>query len=99
MKPMSLACPQCRHRDNYKVKWVRFTRKDRIPGGAADPSEKARFEKLRDYLYRVDDKVTCTRCRRGFEIPSHQSMVFVQDDVASKGSADGSIDNDNFGNR
>jgi len=97
MKPMSLACPQCRHRDNYKVKWVRFTRKDRIPGGAADPSEKARFEKLRDYLYRVDDKVTCTRCRRGFEIPSHQSMVFVQDDPGSGPAGD--ADNDNFGNR
>jgi hypothetical protein len=90
---MSLACPQCRHRDNYKVKWVRFTRKDRIPGGAADPSEKARFEKLRDYLYRVD-KVTCTRCR-GFQFPT-RSMVFVEDDIRWRLRT---IDNDNFGNR
>ena len=77
VKPMSLACPQCRHRDDYQIKWLRRTKKDRIPGGAADPREKALFEKLRDHLYRVDDFVNCKRCRRRFEIPSHQSMVFL----------------------
>ena len=35
------------------------------------------FAKLRDHLYRVDDYVNCERCRRRFEIPSHQSMVFL----------------------
>lgn len=74
---MSLSCPQCRHRDDYQIKWLRRTKKDRIPGGAADPGEKALFEKLRDHLYRVDDYANCSRCRRRFEIPSHQSMVFL----------------------
>jgi hypothetical protein len=77
MKPMSLSCPQCRHRDDYQIKWLRRTKKDRPPGGAADPREKAMFEKMRDHLYRVDDFVNCTRCRRRFEIPSHQTMVFL----------------------
>lgn len=72
-KPMSLACPQCRHRDDYQVKWMRYTKKDRMPPGG----ERAMFDKLRDYLYRVDDVVTCTRCRRRFEIPSHQTTVFL----------------------
>ena len=75
-KPMSLACPQCRHRDDYPIKWVRRTKKDRLPGGA-DERDRALYAKLRDHLYRVDDFVNCTRCRRRFEIPSHQSMVFL----------------------
>ncbi|NQW04773.1 MAG: hypothetical protein HQ485_12185 [Acidobacteria bacterium] len=76
LKPMSLACPQCRHRDDYQIKWIRRTKKARPPGGG-DPHDRAFFEKLRDHLYRIDDQVNCTQCRRRFEIPSHQSMVFL----------------------
>ena len=72
-KPMSLVCPQCRHRDDYQIKWTRRTKKDRVPNGG----DRALFEKLRDHLYRLDDMVNCTKCRRRFEIPSHQSMVFL----------------------
>ena len=75
-KPMSLACPQCRHRDDYPIKWSRRTRKERPPGNA-DARDKALFEKLRDHLFRLDDFVQCTKCRRRFEIPSHQTMVFL----------------------
>jgi DNA-directed RNA polymerase subunit RPC12/RpoP len=75
-KPMSLTCPQCRHRDDYPIKWVRRTKKERIPPGA-DARDRAIFEKVRDHLYRVDDFVNCSRCRRRFEIPSHQSMGFL----------------------
>ena len=76
MKPMSLSCPKCRHRDDYQIKWVRRTRKERLPKGAG-PRERAMFDKVRDHLYRIDDFVACSRCRRRFEIPSHQSMVFL----------------------
>ncbi len=31
LEPMSLACPQCRHRADNQIKWVRRTKKDRIP--------------------------------------------------------------------
>ena len=74
----SLVCPQCRHRGDYQIRWVRRTRKDRLPGGA-DARDRALYEKLRDHLFRVDDFATCARCRRRFEIPSHQSMVFLAD--------------------
>jgi uncharacterized protein YbaR (Trm112 family) len=76
MKPMWLACPQCRHRDEYQVKWLLRERKERMPG-SGDARDRALFEKLRDHLYRVDDTVTCSKCRRRFEIPSHQTMVFL----------------------
>jgi uncharacterized protein YbaR (Trm112 family) len=72
-KPMSLACPQCRHRDDYPIKWVRYTKKDKLPGGG----ERGLYDKLRDYLYRMDDMVNCSKCRRRFEIPSHQTTVFL----------------------
>jgi ssDNA-binding Zn-finger/Zn-ribbon topoisomerase 1 len=78
MKSMSLSCPQCRHRGDYQIKWLKRTKKDRLPSGA-DARDRALFAKLRDHLYRVDDFVNCARCRRRFEIPSHQSMVFLED--------------------
>jgi len=78
MKPMSLSCPQCRHRDDYQIKWLRRTRKERMPGGG-DARDRALFEKLRDHLYRVDDSVMCSKCRRRIDIPSLQSMVFLDD--------------------
>lgn len=79
-RPMLLVCPlrQCRHRDSYQIRWVRRTRKDRIPPGA-DERDRALYNKLRDHLYRLDDFATCTRCRRRFEIPSHQSMIFLDE--------------------
>lgn len=75
-KPMSLACPQCRHRDDYPIKWSKRTKKERLPPNA-DARDRALFEKLRDHLFRLDDFVNCTKCRRRFEIPSHQTMVFL----------------------
>jgi sarcosine oxidase delta subunit len=76
MKPMSLACPQCRHRDDYQIKWSKRTKKERPPQGA-DARDRALFDKLRDHLFRIDDYANCTKCRRRFEIPSHQTMVFL----------------------
>jgi 5-methylcytosine-specific restriction endonuclease McrA len=72
-KPMSMVCPQCRHRDDYQVKWIRRTRKTPMPSGG----QKSTYDQLRDHLYRIDDMVNCSKCRRRFEIPSHQSMVFL----------------------
>jgi uncharacterized protein YbaR (Trm112 family) len=77
MRPMNLACPQCRHRDTYQIKWVRRTRKDRVPSG--DPRDRALYDKLRDHLFRIDDFFVCSRCRRRHEIPSHQSMIFLDE--------------------
>ena len=37
----------------------------------------AKFTKLRDYLLRLDDVVTCKSCGRKFDIPSQHSLVYV----------------------
>jgi DNA-directed RNA polymerase subunit M/transcription elongation factor TFIIS len=69
-------CPKCRRTNEYSVRWVRRSKKDRVPNGA-DDADRAKFAKLRDYLLRVDDEVTCKTCGRKFEIPSQHSLMFV----------------------
>ena len=69
-------CPKCRRTSDYSIRWVRRSKKDRLPSGA-DDADRARFAKLRDYLLRLDDEVTCKTCGKKFEIPSQQSLLFV----------------------
>ena len=69
-------CPKCRRTGDYTIRWVRRTKKDRLPPGADDDA-RAKFAKLRNYLLRLDDEVTCKTCGKKFEIPSQQSLVFV----------------------
>lgn len=74
-KTASYSCPRCRFRGDYQVRWIRRTRKNRLPRGAGE-RDRAMFAKLRNYLVRVDDMVVCPKCRRRFEIPSHQNLAF-----------------------
>ena len=81
------------------VRWMRRTKKPQLPP-RADARDRALYAKLRDYLIRMDDDVTCKSCSKRFEIPSHQSMVFV--DEQNRGSSRSSAndeDDDNRGNR
>ena len=55
---------------------MRRSKKDRLPAGA-DESDRAKFAKLRDYLLRLDEEVTCKTCGKRFEIPSQHSLMFV----------------------
>ena len=75
-RPGKFQCPKCRRTSDYSVRWVRRTKKDRPPPGT-DEGDRAKFAKLRDYLLRLDDEVTCKACGKKFEIPSHHSLVFV----------------------
>jgi len=75
-RPARYQCPKCRRTAEYSVRWVRRTKRDRPPAGA-DDTDRARFAKLRDYLLRVDEVVTCKACGKKFEIPSQHSLVFV----------------------
>jgi hypothetical protein len=69
-------CPKCRRPADYSVRWVRRTKKDRPPSGA-DDADRAKFAKLRNYLLRLEDAVTCKACGKKFEIPSQQSLLWV----------------------
>jgi hypothetical protein len=69
-------CPKCRRTSEYSIRWVRRSKRDRLPPGA-DEQDRAKFAKLRDYLLRLDDEVQCKACSKRFEIPSQHSLMFV----------------------
>jgi uncharacterized protein YbaR (Trm112 family) len=75
-KKASFVCPHCRERADYDVRWLRRTRKQSLPRGASEV-DRARFAKSRDYMVRIDDMLACPRCRKRFEIPMSQSVVFI----------------------
>jgi hypothetical protein len=94
-KPAQYSCPRCKRRHEYMVRWMRRTKKKALPPGA-DGRDRALYAKLRDYLIRLDDEVTCKACATRCEIPSHQSMVFL-DEHGNAPTYD--PDDDNRGNR
>ena len=71
-----LSCPRCRRVNEYQMRWVVRTKKDRLPPGS-DERDRALYGKLRDYMIRVDDAVTCKTCGKKFDVPSQHSMVFL----------------------
>ncbi len=79
-----LSCPRCKRVNEYQMRWVVRVKKDRLPPGA-DERDRALFAKLRDYMIRVDDAVTCRTCGKKFDIPSQHSLVFIEKTTASGG--------------
>ncbi len=77
-KRASFSCPHCRERADYEVRWLRRTKKKQLPRGASE-QDRVRFQNSRDYMVRVDDVLVCknVRCRRRFDIPSMQTVVFI----------------------
>ena len=77
-KTGSFACPFCGERNDYEVMWMKRTKK-KNPKGGMNERDRAQYEKSRDYMVRIDDMLGCknNRCRKRFEIPSAQSVVFL----------------------
>ena len=74
-RPARYQCPRCKRENEYSIRWMRRTkRKDRQPQGGED---RAKFDKLRDHLLRLDDEVTCKTCGKKFEVPSLHSLLFI----------------------
>ena len=78
VKKATYSCPHCRERAEYEIRWLKRTKKSGPPRGASE-QDKMRFQKSRDYMVRIDDMLSCknVRCRRRFEIPSSQTVVFI----------------------
>ena len=75
-KRATYSCPHCRERTDYEVRWLRRTKKKQPPRGMNE-QDRARFQNSRDYMVRVDDVLMCQRCRKRFDIPNAQSVVFI----------------------
>ena len=41
--------------------------------------DRSQFQKSKDYMVRIDDVLMCSnmRCRKRFDIPSSQTVVFI----------------------
>lgn len=76
MRQGRYTCPRCRRSNDYTIRWVRRTKKDRLPPGAGE-GDRAKFAKLRDHLLRIYDDLVCKACGKKFDIPSQQSMIFL----------------------
>jgi hypothetical protein len=76
-RPARLQCPKCRRTNEYSIRWIRRTKKPQPPAGA-DARARAMFDKVKDYLVRVDGDVVCRTCGRRFEIPSHQNVILLE---------------------
>ncbi len=75
-RPGRYQCPRCRRTGDYSIRWLRHSKKNRLPAGANE-ADRATFAKLRDYLLRLDDDVTCKTCGKRFEIPSQHTLMFM----------------------
>jgi uncharacterized protein YbaR (Trm112 family) len=75
-KPASFTCPHCRARGDYEIRWLKRTKKPGLPRGASE-QDKRQFQNSRDYMVRIDDMLACRSCRKRFDIPSSQSVVFI----------------------
>ncbi len=77
VKKASFSCPHCRERADYDVRWLKRTKKKNV--NTRSEQDRAQFTKSRDYMVRVDDMLMCSnmRCRKRFEIPNSQSIVFI----------------------
>jgi hypothetical protein len=77
-KKANYSCPFCRERNDYDIRWLKRVKKKNPPRNL-NQQERAQFDKSRDYMVRVDDQLMCMniRCRKRFEIPSSQTVVFI----------------------
>ena len=77
-KKAYFSCPFCRENNEYDVRWMKRTKKKQPPRGGNE-RDRAQYEKSRDYMVRMDDVLMCknNRCRRRFDIPSSQTVVFI----------------------
>ncbi len=77
-KRATFTCPFCRERNEYDIRWMTRRKKKNAPRHL-NQQDRQRFEKSRDYMVRMDDMLMCRnmRCRKRFEIPNSQSIVFI----------------------
>jgi uncharacterized protein YbaR (Trm112 family) len=75
-KPAMLNCPYCKSQETYDLRWMVRKKKDRLPGGG-DERDRAKFAKAQSYMVLLDDKASCKKCRRAFDISGVKTMAFI----------------------
>ncbi len=76
-KQMTLVCPHCRQENSFPIRWMVRTKKNQVPPGGNE-EDRAKFNKARSYMVRVDEMVACRniRCRKRFDLTG-QTVVLM----------------------
>jgi hypothetical protein len=74
----SLNCSYCRSVEEYELKWLVRRKVGQIPR-SADERDRAKFAKAASYMVLLDDKVSCKRCRRTFDVSGIKTTAFLTD--------------------
>ena len=74
-KAAALNCPFCKTSETYDLRWLLRKKKDRLPGG--DERDRAKFKKAQSYMVLLDDRVSCKRCRKSFEVSGIRTTAFL----------------------
>ncbi len=77
-KPATLNCPYCKTSNGYDLRWLLRRKIDKLPR-QADERDRAKFAKAASYMVLLDDKTSCKRCRRTFEISGIKTTAFLTD--------------------
>ncbi len=75
-KRAKLNCSYCRTIDDYDLRWLERRKIATLPRNA-DERDRAKFAKAASYMVLLDDKVTCKKCRRTFEISGIKTTAFI----------------------
>ena len=78
VKPATLNCSYCRAAEAYELRWLVRKKVDRLPN-QADERDRAKFKKAASYMVLMDDKVSCKRCRRPFDVSGIKTTAFLSD--------------------
>lgn len=77
-KKANLNCTWCRSVEDYDLRWLVRRKIKQLPRHA-DERDRAKFAKSSSYMVLLDDKVTCKRCRRTFDVSGIKTTAFLTD--------------------
>jgi hypothetical protein len=77
-KKAKLNCSFCRTVDEYDLRWLERKKIASLPRHA-DERDRAKFAKAMSYMVLLDDKATCKKCRRTFDISGIKTTAFLTD--------------------
>ena len=78
VKRATLNCAFCRTSDTYELRWLERKKIAALPKHA-DERDRAKFTKAASYMVLLDDKVSCKKCRRTFDISGIKTTAFLTD--------------------
>ena len=78
VKPATLNCSYCRTSDTYELRWLLRKKINQLPRNA-DERDRAKFTKAASYMVLLDDKMSCKRCRRMFDISGIKTIAFLNE--------------------